>query len=872
MKRLPSAAWVIAASAIGCVIVAFASGRAGSTLGVGLAFLALAGLVVAAAARRYRGAAIALAVAFALRAGAALVQAATHGLPDSTMDAVTFDATAWQWAGDFANIGSHFTLEAYLYSWLLAFPYALFGHSDLMAQSINVLLGTLIVLNVFLLARELWDERAARRAAWVAALWPSLILYSAILLREAAYVYPLTLGAFLLARWFNDPRARWLILSALAFGLAAWFHRGAVPALLVMLAVPTFAAARAIYRRRRQAVLMHTGHALAACFVAALMVSPLVGASAIDRLQNIFQAKPEAPATDPPVVATTVATPPANQTPPPARPSNTTTNETPSEPPATTTPPPSTTPSTTATPAAPVLTSNDFSGDALAARQASSADARSAYLTWLPMRSLSDAAWQAPIRAFYFLFSPMPWNFSAIKDVVGFADALLYAGVAVLLWRGRGEIAANPAAIALLLTALVLIVVYADNTFNAGTALRHRAKFAPLLIALVPGEFARKLRPEGPRRVLHVVNAPESFLQNRLPIAKKAREEGYDVQVAGPDGPGARQIANLGFRYHVITLDRRSTNAAKEALTLVALFRLYRRIRPDVVHHFTIKPVIYGGIAARFARVPACVHTITGLGYVFTSHDLRARVLGPVVSLAYVFAFDHPNGVVVFQNRDDEAQLVSSGVALTSRSALIPGSGVDLAAFPVEPAPSGAPLVVLPARLLRDKGVVEFVDAARRLRASGARFALVGDVDEGNPASLSRTEVEAWAKEGVVEWWGWRTDMQRVYVLSSIVCLPSYREGLPKALLEAAATRRALVATDAPGCREVVVDGESGLLVPTRDPAALAAALSRLLGDAELRTRLARGARERAESRFGTEIVAASYLATYERALGGLHA
>jgi glycosyltransferase involved in cell wall biosynthesis len=204
-----------------------------------------------------------------------------------------------------------------------------------------------------------------------------------------------------------------------------------------------------------------------------------------------------------------------------------------------------------------------------------------------------------------------------------------------------------------------------------------------------------------------------------------------------------------------------------------------------------------------------------------------------------------------------------------SRSVLIRGSGVDLARYTPAPEPEGVPLVVLPARMLRDKGVEEFVAAARMLKQAGvnARFALVGDPDPENPAAISLAQLAAWREEGAVEYWGWRDDMATVFRQAHLVCLPSYREGLPKALIEAAACERALVTCDVPGCREVVSDGDNGLLVPARDSAALARALRRLIEDAGLRRALARRSRERAVAEFSLERVIADTLALYRALL-----
>ena len=253
----------------------------------------------------------------------------------------------------------------------------------------------------------------------------------------------------------------------------------------------------------------------------------------------------------------------------------------------------------------------------------------------------------------------------------------------------------------------------------------------------------------------------------------------------------------------------------------------------------TIKPVIYGGIAARVTRTPA-VHAISGLGFVFTSRSLSARVTRSLLAPAYRVAMKHRLARVVFQNRDDMETFARAGLIDRSLSTVILGWGVDLREFPSTPEPPGDPIIALPARMLYDKGIDEFVEAAVLVKARGlrARFVLVGGIDTANPAAIPRKVLAHWVASGAVEWWGHRTDMPSVLSAATIVCLPSYSEGLPRVLIEASASARAIVATDVPGCRELVRDGDTGLLVPPRDAAALANALQLLLNDTALRQAL----------------------------------
>ena len=323
----------------------------------------------------------------------------------------------------------------------------------------------------------------------------------------------------------------------------------------------------------------------------------------------------------------------------------------------------------------------------------------------------------------------------------------------------------------------------------------------------------------------------------------------------------------MGFAHHLLPLSRPGIGMVREIRSALAIWRLVRRLRPDIVHLVTIKPVIYGGLAARLARVPAVVSAISGLGYVFLARGTGAALRRRLVFTAYRIALGHPNGRVIFQNRDD-ATLLEAAVP-RGHSALIRGSGVDPTRFRVFPLPEGPPLVVLAARLLWDKGVGEFVEAARILSERGvrARFALVGETDSENRSGIPADVVEEWRRDGVVEIWGRRDDMPEVFAQSTLVCLPSYREGLPKVLIEAAACGRAIVTTDVPGCREIVRDRDNGLLVPARDAQALAEGLRELIEDRELRDRMGVRGRERVEAEFADEHVVRATLDLYAQLL-----
>lgn len=289
------------------------------------------------------------------------------------------------------------------------------------------------------------------------------------------------------------------------------------------------------------------------------------------------------------------------------------------------------------------------------------------------------------------------------------------------------------------------------------------------------------------------------------------------------------------------------------------------RLRPSILHLVTIKPVIYGGLAARFAPVKGVVAAVSGLGFVFLKRGMKANLIRAVVVLLYRLALKKKDLKVIFQNSDDCEKLVSLNIISYSKTILIRGSGVDLSLCYPQPEAAGTPVVTFAARLLRDKGVEHFVDAARILRQRGvnARFLLAGDIDPGNPSSISHDDIFQWRTEQIVEWIGYSHDICQVFAESHVVVLPSYREGLPKVLVEAAACGRAIVTTDVPGCRDAIDSNVTGLLVPARDVVALSDAIQQLVEYPELRRRFGRAGRALAEREFSIESIVQQHMNIY---------
>lgn len=373
-------------------------------------------------------------------------------------------------------------------------------------------------------------------------------------------------------------------------------------------------------------------------------------------------------------------------------------------------------------------------------------------------------------------------------------------------------------------------------------------------------------QPERAPRVLIVVNVDWYFWSHRLPLARALRDCGYDVVVVAGEERGYRaRIEAAGFRFVPLRLRRGSTNPFRELLTVVDLLRIYRRERPDAVHHVSIKPVLYGSLAARVSGGPAIVNAITGLGHTFLP-AVRTSLLGRVTRALYRFACSGPRTIVLCQNPDDREALIALGAVDRPRAVLIRGSGVDVSAFAPSPEPGGTPVLLLSGRMLWEKGVGEFVEAARRLRRDGVphRAVLVGVPDEQNPGSVPEARLRAWHDEGVIEWWGLRDDMPAVFAQAAIVVLPTYYpEGVPKVLIEAAAAGRPIVATGGAGCREIARAGVNADHVQPRDPEDLARVLESLLGDPARRARYGQAGRALAEAEFSEAQVLRETLALY---------
>jgi len=365
-------------------------------------------------------------------------------------------------------------------------------------------------------------------------------------------------------------------------------------------------------------------------------------------------------------------------------------------------------------------------------------------------------------------------------------------------------------------------------------------------------------------KILLVANTDWYLYNFRLSLARFLMGQGYDVALVSPEGRFAPLIVEAGFHWIKWDLGRQTLAPWKELQAITRLARIYRREQVDLVQHFTVKPVLYGSIAARLLGVKNVANSVTGLGFVFLSDDIKAKLIRGLVKWLYRLSFGHPNCAIIFENDSDRQYLINEKVISTQPTWLIQGVGIDPVYFSPLAEPGGIPVIVLPARLLWDKGVGVLVDAARLLRQKvNVRIALVGEPDPGNPATVLSSTIQGWVQEGIIEWWGWQDDMRNVYASSHIVTLPSFGEGIPTVLLEAAACARPIVTTDVAGCCDVVEDGFNGLLVPPNDAPALADALGKLVNDPALRTRMGAMGRQLVLEKFTNADINAATLEVY---------
>ena len=372
-------------------------------------------------------------------------------------------------------------------------------------------------------------------------------------------------------------------------------------------------------------------------------------------------------------------------------------------------------------------------------------------------------------------------------------------------------------------------------------------------------------------RIIFVINNVDFLLSHRIDICIAAVQGGYEVHVISPSNEQvASVLKGMGIFFHELEFSRSGKNPFLELKSAFNLFRIFKKIKPDLVHLITIKPYLYGGIVARLAKVPAVVSAVAGLGILFSSTELKYRLTRLSIFPLFKLAFGHKNQIIIFQNSTDRHTLVNWIVIPPHKARMIRGSGVKLSSYPALPEPENYPLVIsFAARLLKDKGVEILANASRLLKYKkiDAHFWLIGETDSGNKNSITQQQLSDWKNEGLFKPLGFRSDIANLFSKSNIIVLPSfYGEGLPKVLIEAAACGRAVITTDHPGCRDAV-EFDTGILVPIKDHVALAEAIQDLIQDSKKRQRMGRAGRRLAEQEFSVEKVVANHIQIYQELL-----
>lgn len=368
-------------------------------------------------------------------------------------------------------------------------------------------------------------------------------------------------------------------------------------------------------------------------------------------------------------------------------------------------------------------------------------------------------------------------------------------------------------------------------------------------------------------KILFLVNNLNFFHSHRMPIAEAAKNQSIEVIIGYGELGGAdlNIFKQKGLRLKFIPIQRGGINIFKDLLTFFYIWKFFREEKPEIIHLISIKPYLYGGIIARILNIPSLVSAVSGLGALFIENNFKNYFLKFLLYPIYFFAFNHSNQAIIFQNLDDVKTLQRWGVLKPKKVKLIKGSGVNLENFKNFKYRSKIPVVCFAARLLIDKGINEFISAAKMIKDKGVkvRFIVAGSLDLKNPRSLTKKDLHKIKSENVVEYLGFQDDIAKLYEMSHIVCLPSYREGLPKSLIEAAAAARAIVTTNVPGCRDAIIPNKTGLLVPVKDINALADAILILINDINKCENMGIQGRYLAEKEFSINNVVKEHLDIY---------
>lgn len=373
------------------------------------------------------------------------------------------------------------------------------------------------------------------------------------------------------------------------------------------------------------------------------------------------------------------------------------------------------------------------------------------------------------------------------------------------------------------------------------------------------------------KKILYIVNVDWFFVSHRLQLAIEAVSQGYEVHLATNLTDKGKILASYGIKVHPISTGRAKTSVASILGNFIDIYQVVKTVRPQLLHVITIKPIVYGGLCARLLGVHSLVIAVAGLGYAFSDCGLKSRLLKAILVPIYKYIFQHPNLRVIFQNSNDRATIERVTNINSKSSKLIKGSGVDLNKYKQSPFPSGTAVIVFAARLIRDKGVFDYVEAAALLKKTkyapkrGVRCIIVGSEDPGNPNSVTNSDIQKWKKDRIVEFLGFKQNIAEIISMAHIVVLPSYyMEGLPKILIEAAACGRPVITTDHPGCRDAIITDVTGMLVEKKNPEQIAIAVKRILDEPGLLEKMGNAGRQLAEENYNINNVVNEHMALYK--------
>ena len=370
------------------------------------------------------------------------------------------------------------------------------------------------------------------------------------------------------------------------------------------------------------------------------------------------------------------------------------------------------------------------------------------------------------------------------------------------------------------------------------------------------------------KKLLFIVNVDWFFVSHRLQIAKAAQNNGYEIHLACKITNHFDFLIDHGIFVHPLEIDRNSINVFKFFNSFYNIIKILKSVKPSIVHLVSIKSIIIGGLALKFKHKLPVVFSITGLGYIFIQNGFYQNIRKHLVKMLYYFVFNRNNSIIIFQNNDDINEFTKLS---KNKIILIPGSGVNTTEYLNLPIPNGQPIILMASRLLKDKGVYEYFDAVKYLKEhytdfyNKVRFVLVGEIDELNPSSINKSDLIKFQDYNLIEMWGHKSDMPNILTLASIVILPSYREGLPKILVEASSCGRPVITTDVPGCREAIINNITGLLVPVKNHVALAEAIVLLISNKKLFINMSISARKFALMKFRIEDIITKHLEIYEK-------